>query len=66
MVAVGSQDAMVEIGYTAMCEQTPVKHLVSNLAGAEAAGFDFSVIADDAAVEVVRLVTVSPINSGPV
>ncbi len=37
---------MVQIGYTAMCEQTPVKQLVSDLAGAEAAGFDFSVMSD--------------------
>ncbi|MGZ6798122.1 MAG: TIGR03557 family F420-dependent LLM class oxidoreductase [Nocardioidaceae bacterium] len=37
---------MVEIGYTAMCEQTPVMQLVSNLADAEAAGFDFSVMSD--------------------
>jgi hypothetical protein len=29
-----------------MCEQTPVKQLVSSLAGVEAAGFDFSVISD--------------------
>ncbi len=45
-VAMGSQDRMVEIGYTAMCEQTPVKQLVSDLADAEAAGFDFSVMSD--------------------
>ncbi len=29
-----------------MCEQTPVKQLVSNLADAEAAGFNFSVMSD--------------------
>jgi hypothetical protein len=44
MVAVGSREAMVEIAYTAMCGQTPVKQLVSGLADAEAAGFDFSVV----------------------
>lgn len=37
---------MTEFGYTAMCEQTPVKQLVSDLAEAEAAGFDFSVMSD--------------------
>jgi hypothetical protein len=35
---------MVEIAYTAMCEQTPVEQLVSGLADAGAAGFDFSVV----------------------
>jgi G6PDH family F420-dependent oxidoreductase len=37
---------MTQFGYTAMCEQTPVKQLVSNLAAAEQAGFDFSVMSD--------------------
>ena len=35
---------MVETAYTAMSEQTPVKQLVGDLADAEAAGFDFSVV----------------------
>jgi G6PDH family F420-dependent oxidoreductase len=42
----GSATAMTEFGYTAMCEQTPVKQLVSDLVDAEAAGFDFSVMSD--------------------
>jgi G6PDH family F420-dependent oxidoreductase len=37
---------MTEFGYTAMCEQTPVRQLVSDLAEAEAAGFDFAVMSD--------------------
>jgi G6PDH family F420-dependent oxidoreductase len=43
---VGSAICMTKFGYTAMCEQTPVKQLVSDLAEAEAAGFDFSVMSD--------------------
>ena len=35
-----------DFGYTAMCEQTPVRQLVHDLAGAEQAGFDFSVMSD--------------------
>jgi G6PDH family F420-dependent oxidoreductase len=37
---------MVQIGYTAMCEQTPVTQLVTDLAAAEQAGFEFSVMSD--------------------
>jgi G6PDH family F420-dependent oxidoreductase len=37
---------MTEFGYTAMCEQTPVRQLVTDLVSAEAAGFDFSVMSD--------------------
>jgi G6PDH family F420-dependent oxidoreductase len=37
---------MVQFGYTAMCEQTPVKQLVGDLVAAEEAGFDFSVMSD--------------------
>jgi hypothetical protein len=37
---------MTQFGYTAMCEQTPVRQLVSDLVGAEDAGFDFSVMSD--------------------
>jgi G6PDH family F420-dependent oxidoreductase len=37
---------MTQFGYTAMCEQTPVKQLVSDLVSAEQAGFDFSVMSD--------------------
>jgi G6PDH family F420-dependent oxidoreductase len=37
---------MAKFGYTALCEQTPVRQLVSDLAAAEEAGFDFSVISD--------------------
>jgi G6PDH family F420-dependent oxidoreductase len=37
---------MTDFGYTAMCEQTPVRQLVSDLAAAEQAGFDFSVMSD--------------------
>ena len=37
---------MTEFGYTAMCEQTPVRQLVTDLVGAETAGFDFSVMSD--------------------
>jgi alkanesulfonate monooxygenase SsuD/methylene tetrahydromethanopterin reductase-like flavin-dependent oxidoreductase (luciferase family) len=37
---------MTEFGYTAMCEQTPVCQLVSDLVAAEEAGFDFSVMSD--------------------
>src|ERR1700690_678429 len=35
---------MTEFGYTAMCEQTPVRQLVDDLVSAEQAGFDFSVM----------------------
>ena len=37
---------MPNFGYTAMCEQTPVKQLVTDLVAAEHAGFDFSVMSD--------------------
>ncbi|MGH3404570.1 MAG: TIGR03557 family F420-dependent LLM class oxidoreductase [Streptosporangiaceae bacterium] len=37
---------MTQFGYTAMCEQAPVRQLVSDLARAEEAGFDFSVMSD--------------------
>jgi alkanesulfonate monooxygenase SsuD/methylene tetrahydromethanopterin reductase-like flavin-dependent oxidoreductase (luciferase family) len=37
---------MTEFGYTAMCEQTPVRQLVSDIAAAEDAGFDFAVMSD--------------------
>lgn len=37
---------MTEFGYTAMCEQTPVRQLVSDLIAAEEAGFGFSVMSD--------------------
>jgi G6PDH family F420-dependent oxidoreductase len=37
---------MTYFGYTAMCEQTPVPQLVTDLAAAEDAGFDFSVMSD--------------------
>lgn len=37
---------MTQFGYTALCEQTPVKQLVSDLVAAERAGFDFSVMSD--------------------
>jgi G6PDH family F420-dependent oxidoreductase len=37
---------MTQFGYTAMCEQTPVRQLVSDLVAAEEAGFDFSVMSD--------------------
>jgi G6PDH family F420-dependent oxidoreductase len=37
---------MTQFGYTAMCEQTPVRQLVTDLVGAETAGFDFSVMSD--------------------
>jgi G6PDH family F420-dependent oxidoreductase len=37
---------MTQFGYTAMCEQTPVRQLVSDLVAAERAGFDFSVMSD--------------------
>jgi len=33
----------MQFGYTVMCEQTPVRQLVTDLAVAEQAGFDFSV-----------------------
>ncbi|GAA4071404.1 TIGR03557 family F420-dependent LLM class oxidoreductase [Actinomadura miaoliensis] len=36
----------MEFGYTLLCEQTPPKQLVEDLVGAEAAGFDYSVISD--------------------
>ena len=32
---------MTSFGYTAMCEQTPVRQLVRDLAGAEQAGSTF-------------------------
>lgn len=37
---------MASFGYTALCEQTPVRQLVSDLAAAEEAGFDFAVMSD--------------------
>jgi G6PDH family F420-dependent oxidoreductase len=37
---------MTEFGYTMMCEQSRPDQLVRDIAGAEAAGFDFSVISD--------------------
>lgn len=37
---------MTKFGYTAMCEQTPVRQLVSDLVAAEEVGFDFSVMSD--------------------
>jgi G6PDH family F420-dependent oxidoreductase len=37
---------MTQFGYTALCEQTPVNQLVSDLVAAEQAGFDFSVMSD--------------------
>lgn len=37
---------MTQFGYTAMCEQTPVWQLVTDLVAAEQAGFDFSVMSD--------------------
>jgi G6PDH family F420-dependent oxidoreductase len=37
---------MTYFGYTAMCEQTPVPQLVTDLVVAEDAGFDFSVMSD--------------------
>ncbi len=37
---------MTDFGYTAMCEQTPVRELVTDLQSAEAAGFDFSAMSD--------------------
>ncbi len=37
---------MTQFGYTAMCEQTPVRQLVTDLVAAERAGFDFSVMSD--------------------
>lgn len=37
---------MTAYGYTAMCEQTPVRQLVPDLVAAERAGFDFSVMSD--------------------
>src|SRR5258707_6494555 len=40
------EEPMTEFGFTAMCEQTPVRQLVSDLQAAEQAGFDFSVISD--------------------
>lgn len=36
----------MEYGYTMLCEQTSPKQLVTDLVGAEAAGFDYSVISD--------------------
>jgi G6PDH family F420-dependent oxidoreductase len=36
----------MQFGYTAMCEQAPVKQLVRDLQASEEAGFDFSVISD--------------------
>lgn len=37
---------MTEFGYTAMCEQTPVRQLVDDITAAEQAGFDFAVMSD--------------------
>src|ERR671932_1005066 len=37
---------MTQFGYTMMCEQSPPDQLVRDLAQAEVAGFDFSVISD--------------------
>lgn len=37
---------MAEFGYTMMCEQAPARQLVKDVASAEEAGFDFSVISD--------------------
>ncbi|WP_214322911.1 LLM class flavin-dependent oxidoreductase [Nonomuraea sediminis] len=37
---------MTEIGYTMMCEQTPARQLVADVAGAEEIGFDYAVISD--------------------
>ena len=37
---------MTQYGYTASCEQTPVRQLVSDLQAAEQAGFHFSVMSD--------------------
>ncbi|HET9893829.1 MAG TPA: TIGR03557 family F420-dependent LLM class oxidoreductase [Streptosporangiaceae bacterium] len=37
---------MTEFGYTALCEQTPVRQLVGDIAAAEQAGFDFAVMSD--------------------
>jgi G6PDH family F420-dependent oxidoreductase len=37
---------MTQFGYTAMCEQTPARQLVTDLVAAELAGFDFSVTSD--------------------
>ena len=36
----------MEIGYTMMCEQSGPNELVTDVVGAEQAGFDFSVISD--------------------
>jgi G6PDH family F420-dependent oxidoreductase len=37
---------MTQFGYTAMCEQTPVRQLVTDVTAAEQAGFDFAVMSD--------------------
>lgn len=37
---------MAEIGYTMMCEQTPARQLVEDVAVAERVGFDYAVISD--------------------
>src|ERR1700761_1851081 len=37
---------VTDFGYTMMCEQSPPDALVRDIQGAEAAGFDFSVISD--------------------
>jgi G6PDH family F420-dependent oxidoreductase len=37
---------MADFGYTMLCEQTPPRQLVTDVARAEKAGFDFSVISD--------------------
>ncbi|MDP9842840.1 TIGR03557 family F420-dependent LLM class oxidoreductase [Streptosporangium lutulentum] len=37
---------MTEIGYTMMCEQTPARQLVRDVAAAEEIGFDYAVISD--------------------
>ncbi|MBB5085137.1 TIGR03557 family F420-dependent LLM class oxidoreductase [Nonomuraea endophytica] len=37
---------MAQIGYTMMCEQTPARQLVEDVATAEETGFDYAVISD--------------------
>ncbi|MFI6600529.1 TIGR03557 family F420-dependent LLM class oxidoreductase [Nonomuraea sp. NPDC050536] len=37
---------MTQIGYTMMCEQTPARQLVADVATAEEIGFDYAVISD--------------------
>ena len=43
---VGNRTRMTSYGYTMMCEQSDPKSLVSDVAAAEAVGFDFAVISD--------------------